>query len=168
MDLADDTIDLAEATHACVTMVAPRAEQGRVTVRTDFPADLPRLRGDRRRIVQVILNLLTNAVKFTPEGGAVELKAERARGGLVMTIADTGIGIAAEDIPRVMQDWGQAQSEKSRSGEGTGLGLPLSRRLMELHGGTLNLESRPGAGTTVSLWFPPERVVASPTVAASS
>ncbi len=168
MDLADDAVDIAEVTHACVTMIAPQAEQGRLAVRTDFPVDLPRLRGDRRRIVQIVLNLLTNAVKFTPAGGSVELGARRERGGLTVTIADTGIGIAAEDIPRVMQDWGQAHSELSRSGEGTGLGLPLSRRLMELHGGTLQLQSQPGVGTTVSLWFPADRVMAEPAVAASS
>jgi signal transduction histidine kinase len=159
MELAEESVDLAEVATSCVTMIAPGAAKGKLTVTTDFPSGLPRLRADRRRIVQVLLNLLTNAVKFTPEHGRVTLRASAQPDGLSIEIADTGIGIAPEDVPRVMQDWGQARSDHTRDGEGTGLGLPLSRRLMELHDGTLQLASTPGMGTTVTLWFPKTRLL---------
>jgi signal transduction histidine kinase len=168
MELAEQPVDLAEAMTACITMVSPAADKGKITVAADLPPDLPQVRGDRRRIVQVLLNLLTNAVKFTREGGRVTLAARAEADGVTIRIADTGIGIAAEDLPRVMQDWGQARSDLTRDGEGTGLGLPLSRRLMELHQGTLQLESRLGEGTTVTLWFPSQRLLASAAAAAAA
>ena len=160
MELAEEIVDLAQVATSCVTMVTPSATKGKIAIAIEFPPDLPRIRGDRRRILQVLLNLLTNAIKFTPENGKVILRARATNDGLEVDIADTGIGIAAEDIPRVMQDWGQARSDLTRDGEGTGLGLPLSRRLMELHGGTLRLASAVGAGTTVTFWFPSSRLVA--------
>ncbi|HEY1722817.1 MAG TPA: PAS-domain containing protein [Magnetospirillaceae bacterium] len=161
MELSDEIVDIAQVAASCVTMVTLAANKGKIIVSTAFPAALPGIRGDRRRILQVLLNLLTNAVKFTREDGRIVIGAQAQSDGLRITIADTGIGIAAEDIPRVMQDWGQARSDLTRDGEGTGLGLPLSRRLMELHDGTLQLESTVGVGTTVSLWFPSARLAPS-------
>jgi signal transduction histidine kinase len=162
MEISDDDVDLAEAVMSCVTMVAPSAAKGKLLVTSEVLSTVPHIRGDRRRVVQVLLNLLTNAVKFTPENGRIVVRAHAQPDGLSVEIADTGIGIAADDIPRVMQDWGQARSDLTHDGEGTGLGLPLSRRLMELHDGTLQLTSTPGVGTTVSLWFPSARLVPSP------
>jgi signal transduction histidine kinase len=120
---------------------------------------LPKLFADRRRVSQVLLNLLSNAVKFTPDGGTVQVSVWQDRDAVGITVADTGIGIAAEDIPVVLQPFGQVDSQLSRKYSGTGLGLPLSGRLMKLHGGTLDIESKVGAGTTVMIAFPANRIL---------
>jgi signal transduction histidine kinase len=98
-------------------------------------------------------------VKFTPRGGEIRVTVSRRGAGLTIAIADTGIGIAAQDIPRALERFGQVDSSLSRKYEGTGLGLPLSKRLMELHGGRLDIESVVGSGTTVTITFPAERLV---------
>ena len=114
----------------------------------------------RREAVRIIVNILSNAIKFTPAKGAVTLRIScRVDSGYVFQIADTGIGIAPEDIAKAMSPFGQVDSELSRRFEGTGLGLPLSKALAELHSGTLDLQSEPGIGTTVTVRFPAERVV---------
>jgi signal transduction histidine kinase len=113
--------------------------------------------------MQILLNLLSNAVKFTPKGGRVELRMDldpdRA---LRMIVSDTGIGIDAADIPHAMAAFGQVDGTWSRRYEGAGLGLPICRALTQLHGGTLELTSKPGIGTTVTVRLPPERVGPSP------
>jgi signal transduction histidine kinase len=131
-----------------------------VHLRADVAADLPKIYVDQRKIRQVLINLLSNAVKFTPEGGEVKISARIAREGqLVLTVADTGIGIAPEDIERAMSAFGQVDSSLSRKYHGTGLGLPLTKALTELHGGILDLRSEVGAGTTVTITLPSERVM---------
>ncbi|MGC8534685.1 MAG: sensor histidine kinase, partial [Rhizomicrobium sp.] len=120
---------------------------------------IPHVRADRRRLRQVLINLLSNAIKFTPEGGKVIVRARRASGGVVIDVCDTGIGIAQEDIPRAMEYFGQVDSTLARRYEGSGLGLPLSRQIMELHGGKLVLRSKPGEGTTVTLSLPETRLL---------
>ena len=108
---------------------------------------------------QIVLNLLSNAVKFTPEDGTVTLTAELSRdGSLLVSVADTGIGISPEDLPRALEAFGQIDSSLSRRFEGTGLGLPLTKALADLHGATFELESEPGVGTRVTILFPPARV----------
>jgi len=120
------------------------------------------LRGDERKLRQVLLNLISNAVKFTPRGGRVEIFSQTGLAGtLVIAVKDTGVGIAASDLERVFEPFVQADGNIDRASSGTGLGLPLSRRLVELHGGTLHLESEPGSGTTAIVTLPPERVCAS-------
>src|SRR5713226_5211203 len=119
----------------------------------------PLLRADERRVRQVLLNLLSNAVKFTPRDGEIRVTTIGGDGELGIAIADTGIGIAAEDIPRALERFGQVDSSLSRKYEGTGLGLPLSKRLMELHGGRLEIESVVGVGTIVTAIFPGDRLV---------
>jgi signal transduction histidine kinase len=108
---------------------------------------------------QILINLLSNAVKFTPDGGKVRVSSFLANTGLVLIVSDTGIGIAAEDIPKVMTSFGQVESKVSRKYEGSGLGLPLAKHLVELHGGTLTLESQVNVGTTVTVILPPDRIV---------
>ena len=108
---------------------------------------------------QILLNLLSNAVKFTLDGGEVRVSSFLKNGGLVITVSDTGIGIAAGDIPKVMTSFGQVDSKVSRKYEGSGLGLPLAKHLVELHGGTLTLESQVDVGTTVSIILPSSRIV---------
>jgi signal transduction histidine kinase len=118
-----------------------------------------RLVADERAVKQILLNLLSNAVKFTPEGGRVAVGAEmRSDGSLAVSVDDTGIGIAPENIPRALAPFSQVDSSLTRRYEGTGLGLPLVKSLIELHGGTLQLESEEGKGTVATIVFPAERV----------
>ncbi len=118
------------------------------------------LHADQRKLKQIFVNLLSNAVKFTPAGGEVILKAWwREDSGYVFQIIDTGIGIALADIPTALSPFGQVDSTPARKYGGTGLGLPLTKSLVEMHGGSLDLQSEVGAGTTVTVRFPKERVV---------
>ena len=120
-----------------------------------------RLYADSRKLQQILRHLLKNAVKYTGPGGKVDVTLDRdAAGGLVIRISDTGIGIAAEDLPKVFEAFRQVDSKLSRWYEGTGLGVPLSCILAERHGGTLDIESEPGRGTTVIVAFPADRTVA--------
>jgi PAS domain S-box-containing protein len=157
----EDTVP-AEIIESCLNMVGERAKNGGVELIVDsnVPA-LPRLRADKTRIKQVLINLLSNAVKFTEPGGSVTIKAafDAAR-GFVLQVADSGIGIAADDIPRALARFEQLESALDRKYEGTGLGLPLAKSLVEQHGGTLELESQLGVGTTVTVCLPADRAVA--------
>jgi two-component system, cell cycle sensor histidine kinase PleC len=117
------------------------------------------LRGDPRLIRQAIINVLANAIKFTPEGGTISVAVARVDFGLVVRITDTGIGIPADEIPRVLRPFYQVDSQLSRRYEGTGLGLALVNAYLELHQGKLVIESVVGKGTTVSLLFPATRII---------
>lgn len=107
----------------------------------------------------MLTNLVSNAIKFTPAAGTVSVSAFRAGAEIAISVADTGIGIAADDIPRAFELFHQIDNRLSRKYEGTGLGLPLARQLMEVHGGRLVLESKVKVGTTVTVFFPPWRVL---------
>lgn len=155
--LEEDELDLRLIISQALRMVAHQADVAGIRLSSEIPAALPRLYADRRRIKQVLINLLSNAVKFTPRG-QVTVRACAITDGLAITIIDTGIGIAAKDIPRALERFGQVDSALSRKYEGTGLGLPLARQLVELHGGTLTLESEPGKGTRVTVTFPRARL----------
>ncbi|MBL6854171.1 MAG: hybrid sensor histidine kinase/response regulator, partial [Alphaproteobacteria bacterium] len=119
---------------------------------------------DERLIRQIVLNLLTNAIKFTREGGKVTLTLSGAEDGIYIRVADTGIGIAPEDIDRIIRPFEQVETVLSRTHGGTGLGLPLTAKLTELHGGTLTIESQVAQGTTVTVWLPAQRLRAAPVV----
>ena len=135
----------------------------------DFADDLPPISGDERKTKQVLLNLITNAVKFTPPGGRITVAARfDPEDGLAITVADTGIGIPAGDLERVQKPFEQVDSSLSRQHQGTGLGLPLVKAIMEMHGGRLRLKSEFGAGTAVTVVFPPERAVLGPRVSVPS
>jgi PAS domain S-box-containing protein len=160
-DLVDDTVDLAVVIRACLSMVRRQAERNRVRVAFDIAERVAMLRGDRRAIKQVVLNLLTNAVKFTPDGGTVSIGAEpAANGDLSLTVSDTGIGIDPAVLPKLGRPFIQADASTNRRYGGTGLGLAISARLVDLHGGTLTITSAPGQGTTVCVHFPAARVLA--------
>ena len=121
------------------------------------------MKGDPGRLQQAVSNLLSNAIKFTPHGGRITVTARppAADGaGLVVSVSDTGIGIAAEDLPKVLTPFEQVDNHLTRTQPGTGLGLPLVKSLIELHGGSFEIRSRPNEGTTVGLTFPPERLLA--------
>jgi signal transduction histidine kinase len=120
--------------------------------------ELPALFADKRATLQMMLNLLSNAVKFTPRGGAIAATAvARADGGITLSVRDSGIGIAAADIPKALAVYSQVDCLEVRKHDGTGLGLPIVQALIKLHGGTFELESEAGQGTSVSLHFPAER-----------
>ena len=160
VELRETPIDLARALAACAKIVAPRAEAGEVRVEIDVPEDAPQLLADEQRFRQIALNLLSNAVKFTPPGGRVSAGCAREESGFFrLSIVDTGIGMREQDIPRALEPFGQIDSALARRFEGTGLGLPLTKKLAELHGATLELKSAPGKGTTAIVRFPPSRCV---------
>ncbi len=144
-------------------LVAARAKEGKVKLNLHIPHNLPSLRGEEKAMKQILANLLTNAIKFTPDGGSVTLSAMIDQDDqMVISVVDSGIGIAPEDIAVAMAPFGQIESALSRKHQGTGLGLPLTKALVELHGGTLDLESEMGNGTSVTLIFPAVRVVRNP------
>ncbi len=156
--LREEATDPVALVQAGLGMVRERAQAGQVALETDLPPALPHLWADPRRLKQVLVNVLGNAVKFTPTGGTVTVRVTADAAGLAIAVADTGIGIAPEDLAKVMAPFGQVDSGMARRYDGSGLGLPLSRKLMDLHGGALSLESRLGVGTTVTLRFPAERL----------
>lgn len=160
LELLEEEVKLPHLAEVCLRLVADRARKNDLILGNDVPEDLPGMMADERRVKQIVINLLSNAVKFTPKGGEVRLGAKLdGEGGLIVWVKDTGIGIAKADIPKVLSPFGQVDSSLSREYEGTGLGLHLSRTLMEYHGGHLIIESELGKGTLVSCHFPPERMV---------
>ena len=160
--LHEERIDVAAIVESCVVMVRERAAANGLTLSIDLTAELlPPLYADARRIKQVLINLLSNAVKFTETGGAVTVRAWHNSDGFIFQVADTGIGIEASDIPKALGRFEQVDSDLNRKYEGTGLGLPLAKALVEQHGGGLDLQSRVGVGTTVTVRLPAERVLAS-------
>ncbi|MDH5749137.1 MAG: ATP-binding protein, partial [Rhodospirillales bacterium] len=159
LDIHPEDLSLEEVIETSVRLIRDRAQAANVTVEAELEEGLPLLSADSRRIIQILLNLLSNAVKFTPAGGRVVVRADcpRPENQIRLSVSDTGIGIAAEDIEKAMSPFGQVDGDLSRKYEGTGLGLPLTKGLVELHGGILLLSSRLGQGTTVTVLFPPER-----------
>ena len=144
-------------------MVAVRAEMAGITLQSGEEALSVEVCGDERLIKQALLNVLSNAIKFTPDGGVVTLEIAREETGAVsVSVTDTGPGIAAEDLSTIFQPFQQVDSSLTRPFEGTGLGLPLTKSFMELHGGRIEIESKAGEGTKVTLILPPERSVSSP------
>jgi two-component system cell cycle sensor histidine kinase PleC len=134
-------------------MLARKADAGGVTLAADLRAT-PRLNTDAQKLRQILLNLVSNAVKFTPSGGSVTVRLAIDGSDAVLTVADTGIGMSVEDVATALAPFGQIDSAYTRRHEGTGLGLPLARRLAELLGGSLALESAPGRGTTATVRMP--------------
>ena len=159
LSLHEERVEVAELMDSVGRLVRPRADNAKVMLYVEPVAELPALRGDPRRLRQVLLNLVANAVKFTPAGGRVELRAERGEdGSLALVVSDTGIGIKPEDLERLLTLFGRAQAAYARSHDGAGLGLPIARSLTELHGGTLSVASQPDHGTTVRVTFPADRL----------
>ncbi|HEV7372505.1 sensor histidine kinase [Arenibaculum sp.] len=159
MDLRRDEIDVGELVASTLRMVAVRAEQGRVRLVRQVAPGMPHLVADGLKLKQILLNLVTNAVKFTKPGGTVTVGAAPGPDGRAdLFVADTGIGMTAGEIEIAMQPFGQVYGAMGRSGEGTGLGLPLARSLAELHAGVLLIESEPGLGTRATVRLPAERV----------
>jgi len=159
LELNEEPVDVAEVVEACLRLIRTRAEAAQLRLDCALGDGLPALRADTRRLKQILLNLLSNAVKFTPAGGRVLLTAESTAEGFRLAVSDTGIGIADADLEKALSPFGQVDSSLARRYQGTGLGLPLSKAMVELHGGRLAIESRVGIGTTVSILLPPERLL---------
>jgi len=155
-----ERIDVASIIDSCVIMVRERADAGGLTLNVDMTGEtMPALYADARQIKQILINLLSNAVKFTEADGTVTVKAWHNTDGFVMQVVDTGIGIEGSDIPKALGRFQQIDSDLNRKYEGTGLGLPLTKAMVEQHGGVLDLQSQLGVGTTVTVRLPAERVL---------
>ena len=167
LTLKDEPIDLHETVRSSVTAVAAQALKNKVTLGVDLPPSLPPVRADAVAMRQILINLLSNAVKFTCEGGAVTVCAEPAAdGGIALVIADTGIGMTAEEIAIALEPFSQVENTLTKKFEGTGLGLPIARRLIELHGGRLEIVSVKDFGTTIRAYLPADRIMAAGEAAA--
>jgi signal transduction histidine kinase len=162
LEIKEGTIAIEDVIGDALRLIAPQAREAGVSLNySSNGVALPGLVCDRVRVRQMLLNILSNAVKFTEPGGCVEIKAELPS-GLDLVVKDTGIGIRSEDIARVLTPFGQIASVYLRNQQGAGLGLTLTKALIERHGGHLSLHSAPGRGTTVRLSFPPDRLSGRP------
>ncbi len=153
MELELGEFSLQQALENGLTMLKERASRHGITLNLELDPDLDVIEADERKVKQVVFNLLSNAVKFTPDGGHVAVMARRTDDELQIAVRDTGIGIAPEDQARIFEEFRQV-GQGSAKAEGTGLGLALTRRLVELHGGRLWVESEPGVGSTFTLTLP--------------
>jgi signal transduction histidine kinase len=154
MELDVRDFDVPAAVANCCTLIRERAVRQRLAFDCVVDPAITTWPGDERKFKQVLLNLLSNAVKFTPAGGKVELTARIESDWLVVQVRDTGIGISREDSEAIFKEFHQVRTSVSAKHEGTGLGLSLSRRLVELHHGTLSVESELGGGSTFTACFP--------------
>jgi PAS domain S-box-containing protein len=160
LELRESMVAVTDLVAECVSLLRGRAELAHVSLTADLPRTLPLLRADERAVKQVMLNLLSNAVKFTPPGGLVVARAEHRQGeSLALSVTDSGIGMSPDEVAIAMTPFGQVDSELARQHVGTGLGLPLTRSLVQLHGGDIMVSSRKGFGTTVTANFPDARVI---------
>jgi signal transduction histidine kinase len=159
LELHEELIDLAGITEDAVRMVGQRAEIGQILINVAEMGSAPVLRADRRMMVQILVNLTSNAVKFTPPGGQVDVAWTWMEDGVGLSVSDTGIGIPPEDVPNLMEPFTQRDGDLTRGYEGTGLGLPLTKHLTELHGGWLKIETAEPVGTTVVVFLPSSRIV---------
>jgi PAS domain S-box-containing protein len=161
IELHEAVVDIGELFEACLRLVRARAEEASVELIAQPAGHLPHIQGDMLRLKQVLINLLSNAIKFTPSGGRVTLSAGYAgERYLYLKVEDTGVGMAPQDIPKALSPFGQLDSSLNRKHQGTGLGLPLSKALAELHGGRLEIVSNVGLGTAVTVYLPAARALA--------
>jgi len=158
-ELFEERLDISKIVEECMRLTEPQRKKEEITVTSHLSSILPSVVADNKMIKQVILNLLSNAIKFTPSGGKVGISCLVERdGGLALSVEDNGIGIREDDIVKALTPFVQVDSEFNRRYQGTGLGLPLSKNLMELHGGRLEITSIFGSGTTVTIYLPSTRV----------
>jgi len=158
-ELDDESLDLREIAQACAKIVKGNVKAKSVAIEVDMPESTPKLRGDTQGVRQILLNLIGNAVKFTPDGGNVRVAAEIAGDGrLALIVADNGIGIGKADLPHIMEPFRQVEGAHSRHHGGVGLGLHIVNRLIDLHDGEIRINSELGVGTRVTVLFPQARV----------
>ncbi len=159
MRLDESLVQIDKIAASSVSLLRSKSAAKGVALAQAGDPDSPLLRADARRLKQAVLNLLTNAIKFTPAGGSVEVATRRSDAGMVLTVSDTGIGIAAEDLEHVTKPFVQVENWLARKHEGAGLGLAITKSICELHGGTLVLESAVGRGTIARITLPADRIV---------
>jgi signal transduction histidine kinase len=157
MELEPSAFDLPTAIANAMTLIRERAQKHGIALSQDVDADLGEITADERKFKQILLNLLSNAVKFTPDGGSIEVKASRDGEDVAVAVHDTGIGIAPEDQETVFEEFRQVGRNYTNKQEGTGLGLALTRKFVELHGGRIWLTSEPGKGSTFTFTIPARR-----------
>ncbi|MBI3706930.1 MAG: HAMP domain-containing histidine kinase [Proteobacteria bacterium] len=154
------SLPLIETVEQVLNLTGEQIEQASLSLVRDIDPDLPRVQADERAMRQILLNLISNAIKFTPRGGTITIGLRyEASGGVRLWVADTGIGIAPEDVSKLMRPFTQLDDVYRRRYQGTGLGLALVRSLTELHDGSVAIETAPGRGTTVTVSLPASRVV---------
>jgi len=159
-ELKEESVSLPGVVEECRHLLSMRAKSRNISIQESLDTDLPRIWADERAVRQVTLNLLSNAIKFTPQGGSIAIKVGwTSSGGQYLSIRDTGPGIAEEEIPIVLASFGRGSLAQKNADEGTGLGLPIVKGLVELHGGEFRLQSKLREGTEVTVIFPPERVM---------
>jgi signal transduction histidine kinase/HAMP domain-containing protein len=154
MELEPSTFEVSAALSNAMTLVRERAQRHSIVMGQQLDSKLGEIVADERKFKQIVLNLLSNAVKFTPDGGRIDVTARREDGNAVFAVSDTGIGIAPEDQASVFEEFRQVGSDYTRKQEGTGLGLTLTKKFVELHGGKIWLESEPGKGSTFTFTIP--------------
>jgi signal transduction histidine kinase len=154
LELHPERVEILKVILDCVRAIEPQAAKVQIGVSVRVFDGINEVMVDDKRLHQMLLNLLSNALKFTPERGEISVEVFRRGGNIAISVTDTGIGIAPEDIPAVLEPFGQVDSEMSRKHMGTGLGLPLTKELAELHGGSLTMESATEVGTTVTILLP--------------
>ena len=165
LELENDIIELPRVIAKVARMLAGQFERADVKLSTEIDPELPQIRGDERRIRQILINLVSNSAKFTPAKGEVRILAFRHVSGVALIVEDTGIGMAPDEIPIALERFGQVDSSLGRKHEGAGLGLPLAKKLAELHGGALTLESEIDVGTRITITLPQSRVITERSVA---
>ncbi|MGD1879316.1 MAG: PAS-domain containing protein [Kiloniellaceae bacterium] len=159
IDLYEEDVDLREVIASGMRLIGPRARENNIALKTDYAEPLCLVMADARRLKQILINLLSNAVKFTPSGGSITIEAWAQSGmGAGFRVIDTGIGIAKDEQARMLEPFTQVESGLSRKHDGTGLGLPLCRALIEVHGGQLSIESELGKGTAITVALPEPRI----------
>jgi two-component system cell cycle sensor histidine kinase PleC len=160
-ELNEEAVSLVQVVEECHHLLKLRASSRGIVLHEMYERDMPKLWADERAIRQVCLNLLSNSIKFTPQGGEIWIKAGwTASGGQYMSVKDSGAGIPEDEIPIVLASFGQGSNSIKSAEQGAGLGLPIAKSLMDLHGGTFTLKSKLRIGTEVIATFPPERVMA--------
>lgn len=160
VELQSEDMVVSDIINSAMRLIRPQANEGYISLYADIDDDMPMLRGDVRRMKQVMLNLMSNAVKFTTKGGSVTVSSSCGDDGTIrISVEDTGIGMDEKGIEKAMERFGQVDSGLDRRHQGTGLGLPLVQGLIELHGGTLNMDSVEGEGTTATIILPAHRVI---------
>jgi signal transduction histidine kinase len=159
LELFEEEVAVAELVASCLAMISERARERHIRIAADVGSQ-PMVWADLRGMKQILLNILSNAVKFSHDGGAVTITSGLdSGGGVVIMVSDTGIGMTPEQIERARQPFGQAHAATTRAYGGTGLGLPITQRLVELHSGELRIDSVHGEGTKVSIILPPLRTL---------
>jgi signal transduction histidine kinase len=154
MELDVSSFDLPAALSNAITLVRERAQRHAIDLALEVDKSLGTFSGDERKFKQIMLNLLSNAVKFTPDGGRIDVSAKKFDSLVEVAVRDTGIGIAPEDQDAVFEEFKQVGRDRLKKAEGTGLGLALTKRFVELHGGAIRLESTPGKGSTFIVSLP--------------